>query len=353
MNTSPPRISVVMPVYNGERFLDEAIVSIISQTFADFEFIIVDDGSQDGTPEILQRFQNSDPRIVIHRQPYNVGITACLNLGCSLAQGEFIARMDADDISLPLRFEMQVRFLDANPRVALVGTQAIWMDSDGIQLKQNLVPELPKVIGWRLLVSNPIIHPSVMMRRAAVKALNFYRVQDLPGQDYDLWARLSMESELANLPDLLLKYRVRSDSITGQKQAAQARSVAEVMRSLASHYLRQDISFTTADALRAIAWNQPLDSLAQIRDAASLLERLYSYYVQAVDLSPGEAQAVAEDTATRFYALARRALKISPYAALKLGLKGAITSPRSMEKIFAYYRRQLFRRRGHIQSAIA
>src|SRR5262245_39958720 len=117
---SAPLVSVVMPAYNGERFVVEAVRSILAQTFRDFELIVVDDGSTDRTAELVAAEQSRDPRVVVHRQPSNQGFRIALNAGCALARGELIARMDADDVSLPERFERQVAFLRAHPEVGVV-----------------------------------------------------------------------------------------------------------------------------------------------------------------------------------------------------------------------------------------
>src|SRR5262249_39912793 len=127
---SSPAVSVVMSVFNGERYLDEAIGSILSQTFRDFEFIVIDDGSTDSTPQIFAGYPKTDPRTVVHRQAHQ-GIIAALNAGCSLARGGYIARMDADDVALPERLQRQVEYLESCPKVGVVGSSINIIDADG------------------------------------------------------------------------------------------------------------------------------------------------------------------------------------------------------------------------------
>src|SRR5947208_11205951 len=154
--TRVPLVSVVMPVYNGERFVVEAVRSILAQTFRDFECIVVDDGSTDRTPELLAIEQTGDPRLVVHRQPSNMGFRMALNTGCALARGEFIARMDADDVSLPTRLERQVAFLRANPRVGAVGSAIQVIDDRGVRSRIKSYPLGSGLAAWSMLFFNSL-----------------------------------------------------------------------------------------------------------------------------------------------------------------------------------------------------
>jgi glycosyltransferase involved in cell wall biosynthesis len=217
----PPEVSVVMSVYNGERFLQEAVRSILDQTFPDFEYIIVDDGSTDQTASILGSFD--DQRIRLIYNPENLGLTASLNKGIDAAQGEFIARMDADDVSLPSRLEKQVSYLRSHPDIGVVGTDKQDIDLEGRYLEKNWnPPTLPGYVGWRLYFGNPIIHPSVMIRKRCLENVGLYDNYKRTAQDYDLWMRLSRVTKLSNLNEVLILYRRHSRSITNIKYTEQS-----------------------------------------------------------------------------------------------------------------------------------
>lgn len=201
----PPLVSVVMTVYNGEKYLAAAVESILGQTFRDFEFIIIDDGSTDKTPELLNAFAAKDARISVLRQP-NHGLCYSLNRGCAAAHGKYIARMDADDVSLPKRLELQVAFLEQNPRTAALGTELKFLDDNGTSDCDWNIPTQPDEVARQLLKYNALPHSSVLMRRAVFEELGGYRFQHT--EDYDLWLRMSDRYELTNLPAPLMHYRL-------------------------------------------------------------------------------------------------------------------------------------------------
>ncbi|HEU4588074.1 MAG TPA: glycosyltransferase [Gemmatimonadales bacterium] len=219
-----PRVSVVMPVHNGARYLERAIESILAQTFTDFEFVIVDDGSTDATPELLRRYQAADRRVRVHRQP-QAGLAVSLNRGCSVARGTYLARMDADDIAFRERFARQVEFLDRHPAVAVVGTAVVRIDAAGREIKQSGGPTSHEEIVRALRQYTCFTHPSVMLRAAALAAVGGYRNAYAPAEDYDLWLRLSERYELANLPEPLLYYRVHPDQVSTRQLDQQILSV--------------------------------------------------------------------------------------------------------------------------------
>jgi glycosyltransferase involved in cell wall biosynthesis len=208
-----PRISVVLAVHNGEPFLGEAIGSILGQTFADFELLVVNDGSTDGSRQVAASFD--DPRLRILDNPRNLGLTPSLNRGLEAARGEFVARMDADDISRTDRFERQVAFLDANPAVALVGSQYRQIDANGNTSGGGPLPLEHLRIRWGLMFHCPIIHASVLWRREAVRdAVGGYDPAFGYAMDWDLWNRTAARFEVANLPEPLVQYRVGSHTMT-------------------------------------------------------------------------------------------------------------------------------------------
>jgi len=218
-----PRVTVIMPVYNAERYVSEAIDSILTQTFTDFEFIIIDDGSTDGSPDIIGQYE--DKRIRFIRKPRNEGLVSALNLGIELALGEYIARMDADDIALPERLEKQVAFLDSHPDVVVVGTKAWRIDPAG-----KIIESMISVTRWedvhRYLRSgaNRLIHSSVMMRTEIVRKIGGYREQFPHAEDIDLWLRILEHGKICNLPEKLMLYRSNSSGVRLTKILEAARS---------------------------------------------------------------------------------------------------------------------------------
>jgi hypothetical protein len=219
-----PRVSVVMPVHNGGSYLAPAIDSILRQTFADFEFVIVDDGSTDETASTLRQYQAADPRIRVRSEPW-AGLVASLNLGCSEARADYIARMDADDIAFPGRLATQVEFLDRHPRIAVVGSAVVRIDAAGRELRRNVCPTSHAAIVAALRSRTPFTHPSVMLRAEAFVAAGGYRPAYQPAEDYDLWVRLAERYELANLAEPLLYYRVYPKQVSVRQLEQQILSV--------------------------------------------------------------------------------------------------------------------------------
>jgi glycosyltransferase involved in cell wall biosynthesis len=217
MASSIPPISVLLAVYNGGRYLRAAVDSILTQTLADFEFIIIDDGSTDGSSAVLAEYAAKDSRIRLVSRP-NKGLTATLNEGLALARGEFLARMDADDTALPPRFERQIAYLREHPECVLVGSRVMLVDPEGLpirpwchQLEHTEIDAAHLNRGW------PVVHPAVMMRTDAVRKVGAYRDQYNTLEDLDLFLRLAEVGKLANLPEILLHYRQHFDSVTHKK----------------------------------------------------------------------------------------------------------------------------------------
>ena len=207
-----PKVSVLLPVWNAERYLAGAIESVLAQSFADFELLIVDDGSTDGSTALIRRYR--DRRIRRIENEKNLGVTRSLNLGLELAHGRYVARMDADDLCAPERLERQVAFLDAHPEVALVASRARWVDALGAEIGIIDTPADGETLRRRLRRGNWIVHGTVMMRAEAVRALGGYDESMERAQDYDLWLRLSERHPIAALPDLLYTWRDHGGSVS-------------------------------------------------------------------------------------------------------------------------------------------
>jgi GT2 family glycosyltransferase len=213
-DTGYPKISVVMSVHNGSKYLKDAVESILNQTFQDFEFIIVNDASTDDTEEILKQFDDS--RIKIIKNPENLGLTKSLNIGIKAAKGEYIARMDADDISLPHRFEIQVNFLENNPDYALVGSKFYNIDESGNTKSLIDVPLDNLSIHETLKKNNCFAHGSIIMKKDAFLTVGGYNEQFKFAQDYDLWLRLAEAYKVANIEEPLYQCRYSEDTISAQ-----------------------------------------------------------------------------------------------------------------------------------------
>jgi glycosyltransferase involved in cell wall biosynthesis len=205
-------VTVLMPVYNGQSYLEQAVESILRQTFKEFEFLIIDDGSTDKTPEILHSY--SDERIRIIRQE-NQGVAAALRLGIDKAKGQYIARMDADDESLPPRLEIQKRFLDQNPEAVLgYGLHDLMNEQGDIIQNRQGVGFSNGVTKWLLIWMNVFTHPSVIIRTKALRENQInYRLETNGAEDFDLWNRLSFCGDFLFIPEVLLKYRIHPNSV--------------------------------------------------------------------------------------------------------------------------------------------
>ncbi len=203
-----PGLAVVMAIHNGARFLAESIESILNQSIRDFEFIIIDDGSTDASPQILAKFAVSDSRIRIITQ-VNAGLTASLNRAIDSTDAQIIARMDGDDIAHPARLAMQLAHLEAHPEVVCLGSRVELIDDLGAQVDRHEHPLTHEEIGRDLLrgIGWSIVHPSAMFRREAFERAGRYDTRYRTGQDLDLFLRLAEIGRLANLPEKLLKYR--------------------------------------------------------------------------------------------------------------------------------------------------
>ena len=213
-NKNSPKISIVIPIYNGEETIRETLDSLLNQTFQDFEIIIVDNGSTDNSLKILKEYQKNDKRFVIKSIPKPYAVRAA-NHGLKFARGKYISKIDGDDVYLPNKLQIQYDYLENNPEVFLVGSSAIIIDENGKRIGLFRKYNNPKKIKRKLLKSTPFIHSSIMYRN--VKGL-FYREKFLRSEERDLFFHLLEQGKiLTNLPDILMKYRIRSTSIVSTK----------------------------------------------------------------------------------------------------------------------------------------
>jgi glycosyltransferase involved in cell wall biosynthesis/SAM-dependent methyltransferase len=245
--TAARKVTVLLPVHNGEPYLAAAVESILAQSFADFELLVIDDGSTDRSCEIVRAY--ADPRIRLLRNPGNLRLIATLNRGLQEARGEYVARMDADDVSLPGRLAAQVAYLDAHPEVGVLGSALQIIDAQGAPGEVVRFPTGHRLMQWTLCFAAPIAHPAAMMRKAVIARLGGYRAHALHCEDYDLWWRASAATQLANLDDVLLQLRKHEASITVRHAATHDETIVAVCRAALGEILRDDF---TPDLIAAV-----------------------------------------------------------------------------------------------------
>jgi hypothetical protein len=219
-----PIVSVVMSVFNGERFLREAIESILDQSFTDFEFIVVDDGSTDDSVSILDSYQNCDARVKVYHHEHG-GLIESLNQGCCLSQGKYIARMDADDIASKDRLTWQVDYTEAHPGIGVLGGAVEWIDAAGKSLRTCRYPSGDGQIKTHLLHGCALWHPTVLLRREVFVWAGGYRKVVVDAEDYDLWLRIADRFQLENLEAVVLKYRIHPQQTSFRKLKQQSLSI--------------------------------------------------------------------------------------------------------------------------------
>jgi len=218
--TPNPKVTVLIAVYNGERFLREALDSVLAQTFTDFELLVVNDGSTDETATILESYSDGRIRIITNRR--NIGVVGSLRRGLNYARGEYIARIDADDIALPERLEKQVEYLDLHPEVGMVSSRCLVIDGDG-RLVSSSSAQTPEEIYYLLAFHDPIYNPTVTFRKALVLSLGGYGDDSVNRvEDYDLWVRISRRAKIVELDEILAQYRIHSANLTNTFRGPQS-----------------------------------------------------------------------------------------------------------------------------------
>lgn len=268
-----PMISVLMPVYNAEKFLREAIDSILGQTYTDFELIIINDGSFDQSRNIIYSY--NDKRIKIIENEKNSGLIFSLNRAIDNASGKYIARMDADDISMPDRFEKQITFLESHSDIALLGSSAIIIDESGKEKKVANVIEASHLIFTQLFFESPFFHPSVMGRTSVFREFR-YNDNYYLAEDYYLWSQIAMKYKLSNLNEPLIKYRHHTESISRCKAQQQQDCVKKIY---AFHLANLGVENITGEQLQChyniMVHNPAYYSAPGALDALKWLKYLY------------------------------------------------------------------------------
>lgn len=245
-----PTVSIVMSVYNGQRYLCEALNSLLEQTLQDFELVIVDDGSTDETSLILDAYEKKDKRIFIIRNEQNLGVAASLNRGLQICRAPLVARADADDVFMPERLAKQLTYINQNPNVGVVGSAYQEIDENGQTLKDCEVVTEDRHLKFKLLFGCIYIHPTTIFRRDLVLNAGGYDEKNFGRgpEDYDLWARLLSRTRFGNINEPLVKYRVYSNSVIGKFDNKRWRQYFSVTSRLFSTYAGRALSIEEAMA---------------------------------------------------------------------------------------------------------
>lgn len=268
-----PQVSILMPVYNTAPYLREAMDSLLSQTFSDFELIVLNDCSPDNAEEILDTY--NDPRIVRYRGEKNVGLSNVLNVGIGMARGKYIARMDSDDISLPNRLQVQVDYLEAHPEINLI---SVGMQLFGAKEEVWIREQNPEKVKINALFQSPVLHASSMWRKASFEKHGLrYRQEMVPSEDYDLWTRaLTKGLALTNLSEVLYKYRIHPTQATYNLGKVENK-VLEVRKNYI-HAVLPSVSEKDLEAFPKKIWPVFFANLkVGFFDKKMLAKRLYKY----------------------------------------------------------------------------
>jgi glycosyltransferase involved in cell wall biosynthesis len=274
-----PKITVLMPVYNGQRYLAEAIESILVQTFTDFEFLVINDGSTDSSREIICSFD--DPRIRLVDNPNNMGLSKSLNRGLDFARGEYIARQDCDDVSLPERIERQVAYLNAQPEIALLGSYGESIDQYGNRLRLLCPQANSSLLKWQLLFYNNFIHSSVMFNTEKIRQLGGYNTKIGHAQDYYLWTRIMFNYDIAQVPEVLVYYRSHTKNISSKHFDIQEGNVEWIVIKNIEYLLNRKVFPQTVRDLREIINKGKLPTVDRLRQAVDVL---YEIYIRVIEL---------------------------------------------------------------------
>lgn len=267
---SAPRVSVILPVYNGAEFLEESLDSVLKQTFRDFEVLVIDDASTDDSVGIARGFR--DPRVCVIRHDQNMRVPETLNHGLELARGEFIARMDADDICAPRRFELQVDLLDLHPEIGICGG---WVRLfGGAANLTRKYPVSPDAVEAFRHFNCPFGHPTVMLRRGLLEANELrYDPKAAAVEDFELWTRLLKSTRGANLPEVLLEYRLHKASVTSRDWTVMDGNSARVL-SAALKDILPDVTEEQARFHRQVSMAEISPDIASLRKADEWLGKI-------------------------------------------------------------------------------
>lgn len=305
---APVAISVLLPAYNAERYILQSVQSVLAQTFEDFELLVVDDCSTDGTGGILASIR--DQRLRVMRNPANLGIVGSLNRAMAAARGRLIARTDADDYCLPTRFAKQKAFLDRHPGIQLVGSRMFNLENGTVRSPFQPADADPQVLRWQLQIMNPVAHPSMMFRADVVSRLGEYLRESFKyAEDFDFTHRVLNVGDVAVMPDWLMIYRLHGSNLTRRYRTEMVEKVVAVLSETYAALLGHDAKAEAALAGRHLASGIPVRSRAELEQLGTLLDRLAQVFVTKNGLAPDQASKVLLHASAAWWGAVQGALR--------------------------------------------
>jgi glycosyltransferase involved in cell wall biosynthesis len=306
-----PRISIVMPSYESAPYLRQAVISILQQTEHDIELIIVQEmGARDGTEALLNEIDDARVRVV--RNDIPLGLARSLNRGFALASSEYVARMDADDVSIPERLEKQASYLDIHPSVGVVGSAVRHIDEKGQEIGAREYHTSPALVLWNMHFDCAMCHPSTMFRRSVFEEAGGYSAAAKDWEDYELWTRIMRRHSLSNLPDILLDYRIHSGAVSVQKREEQRQHIVECGQRAMEVTMARPVD---VDFVRSLIRPYTIVGRREAIGAAWLLDYLYrSYRMWYHERNREDMVAVKNDVSERMSHILARSVKAAPMA---------------------------------------
>lgn len=303
-----PKISVILPVYNADRYIHESLDSTLGQSVSDFELIIIDDGSTDKSLTILRDYAEKDSRILLLENEHNIGLVNSLNRGLAIVRGEYIARMDADDVNLPNRFALQIQYLEQHSEVGVLGTNMKFIDDNGFFTNEGRPiysqPVSPNMIKWMLHWNCGIYHSTVMVKRNVLDRTGFSYDPDFQhAEDRDLWIRLSKNTVIACLPEVLVYYRRIPSSISHFYYKEQKAIQYKITRREIVTLLGEDFNDETLETLVGVFTNHNQNMQADYFAAADMLLVVYQRFCNQ-QLSESDLEQIQADVAARLIKIA-------------------------------------------------
>ena len=304
MSANNPRVSVITTVRNGERFLAAAIESILAQSFTDFEYLLVDDASTDGSGAIIARYAAEDARIVPLHKAFSVNHSHAINAALPQARGEFVAILDADDLAHPARLARQVEFLAANPDIGVVGAQVSQIDDEGSVHHTMSFPTSWALARWTIFFGTPVLHSAAMVRRRLLTEIGGYSVQWKYANDYSLWATLIDRTRITNLPETLVSYRRHAQQTSSTTTTPQQGEVWLLIHRMLAERLGLRAPLNDIGLLYHGWRGMPLEDAAALMRAADLLTSIQERYCAVEQPDAATADLIAAECARHLLTLA-------------------------------------------------
>ena len=307
-SSAPVTISVLLPAYNAEHYILQSVQSVLGQTFEDFELVVVDDCSTDGTSALLASI--TDPRLRVIRNPVNLGVVGTLNRAMSAARGRLIARTDADDYCLPTRFARQKAFLDQHPDVLLVGARMFNLEDGKVTQNPRVADTDPQVLRWQQHITNRVGHPSMMFRAEVVSRLGSYLREELKyAEDFDFTHRVLRIGNAAVLPDQLMIYRLHGTNLTRRHRAEMITKVVAVLAEAYAGLLGPDSAAAAALIGRHLVSGIPVGNRAELEQVGKVLDRLLRAFTAANPLDSRQVARAVEHAAVAWWGAVQNALR--------------------------------------------